>query len=153
MSVSKKNAEGYQDPTPYEALTRIQKEERIKTFRPLVFICSPYSGDIEANVIAARKYCKFAVDTGYIPIAPHLLYTQFMDDQDDYERKLGLRFGEILMDRCAEVWVFGSQVSSGMKNEISRAQCKGYPLRFFTTECKEVMSIGSYRHPRSEYRI
>jgi len=32
--VDKKNSEGYSDPTVYEALTNIQREER--TFKPLV---------------------------------------------------------------------------------------------------------------------
>ena len=78
MCVCKKNSEGYDDPTAYEALTRIEQEQRaLRAFRPIVYICSPYSGDVEKNVEAAQKYSRFAVDTGYIPIAPHLLFPQF----------------------------------------------------------------------------
>lgn len=47
MSISKFNAEGYYDPTPYEALLRIEREARKAPYRPMVFICSPYAGDIE----------------------------------------------------------------------------------------------------------
>ena len=65
MCVSKKNREGYDDPTAYEALTRIEQEQRaLRAFRPIVYICSPYSGDVEKNVEAAQKYSRFAVDTG-----------------------------------------------------------------------------------------
>ena len=62
MSVSKYNSEGYFDPTAYGALSTIDKEERaLRAFRPIVYICSPFAGDIEANVAAARRYSRFAV--------------------------------------------------------------------------------------------
>lgn len=154
MGIDKYNAERYKDPTAYEALTNIQREERdIKAFRPIVYVCSPYSGNVEANVEAARKYCRFAVDAGYLPIAPHLLYPQFLNDRDAFERKLGIRFGDILMDRCSEVWAFGSQISAGMKAEISRAQRKGYTLRFFDAECKEVTQHGGRGNARTQNRF
>ena len=70
-----KNAEGYPDPTAFGAFCAIEKEEKaLRAFRPIVYICSPYAGDIETNTAAARRYCRFAVEAGYIPIAPHLLF-------------------------------------------------------------------------------
>ena len=67
---SKYNSEGYYDPTTYEALFSIEKEERsLRTFRPIVYICSPYAGDVETNVQKARRYCRFAVDKHYLPYA------------------------------------------------------------------------------------
>ena len=63
---------------------------------------------------------------------------QFLNDDDPSERELGLFFGNALMSRCAEVWVFGSRISSGMEAEIKRAKWKGYHLRYFTEECQEV---------------
>ena len=66
MSINKFNSEGYYDPTTYEALTNIEKEERaLRAFRPIVYICSPYAGDVAANVENARRYSRFAVDAGY----------------------------------------------------------------------------------------
>ncbi len=44
MTISKYNAEGYYDPTKYAALINIEMEEKSARFRPLVYICSPYSG-------------------------------------------------------------------------------------------------------------
>ena len=79
MGINKYNCEGYYDPTPYEALTRIENEARkLHSFRPVVYICSPLSGDVEGNQEKAARYCRFAVDTGYIPIAPHLYFPRFM---------------------------------------------------------------------------
>ena len=44
MSINKFNSEGYYDPTAYEAMTAVEKEERaLRAFRPIVYICSPYA--------------------------------------------------------------------------------------------------------------
>ena len=142
MSISKFNSEGYYDPTAYEALTTVEHSEKNKnTFRPMVFICSPYSGEIESNTLAARRYSRFAADRGYIPIAPHLLFTQFLDDSLPAERELGLFFGNVLMSKCAEVWVFGTYVPYGMEAEIDRAKRRNYTIRYFNTNCEEVTNV------------
>lgn len=139
MSISKYNSEGYPDPTAFGALSSIENEARaLRAFRPIVYICSPFAGDIEKNVVAARTYSRFAVEQGYIPIAPHLLFPQFLDDSDPKERELGLFFGNAIMSKCSEVWVFGSHISSGMEAEIKRAKWKNYRLRYFTENLEEV---------------
>ena len=140
MNINKFNSEGYYDPTTYEALSSIENEERsLRTFRPIVYICSPYAGDVETNVQKARRYCRFAVDKGYIPIAPHLLFTQFLNDDSPKERQLGIFFGNAVMSKCSEVWVFGEHISNGMEAEIKRAKWKNYPLRYFSEDLEEGM--------------
>ena len=142
MSIDKRNGEGYPDPTAYEALSLIEKEERtLRAFRPIVYICSPYAGDIDKNVKAARDYSRFAVDKGFIPVAPHLLFPQFMNDIDPRECELGIFFGNALMSKCSEVWVFGSNISTGMHAEIKRARGKSYRLRYFTEDLEEVQDV------------
>lgn len=86
-----------------------------------MYICSPYAGDIEANVVAARRYSRFAVDKGYIPIAPHLLFLKFLNDA---EPELGLFFGNALMSKCSQIWAFGNRILSGMEAEINRVKWK-----------------------------
>ena len=56
MGINKYNSEGYYDPTVYEALSNIEKEEKAarRVYRPLVYICSPYAGDVERNVNMAK---------------------------------------------------------------------------------------------------
>lgn len=126
-------------PTAYGALSVIDKEERARpAFRPIVYICSPFAGDIDTNLKAARAYSRFAVEAGYIPIAPHLLFPQFLNGADPQERELGLFFGNALMSKCSEVWVFGKRISSGMEAEIQRAKWKNYRLRYFTENLEEV---------------
>ena len=120
-------------------MTLIEKEEKsLRAFRPIVYICSPYAGEIDKNVKAAQEYSRFAVDKGYIPIAPHLLFPQFLNDTIPTERQLGLFFGNALMSKCSEVWVFGKTISAGMQAEIKRAKWKNYRTRYFTENCEEV---------------
>ena len=54
MSVDMRNSEGYLDLTAYEAIKKVEQEQRSgRAFRPIVYICSPYAGDIAGNVDAA----------------------------------------------------------------------------------------------------
>ena len=47
-------------------IKKVEQEQRSgRAFRPIVYICSPYAGDIAGNVDAARRYSRFAVDKGY----------------------------------------------------------------------------------------
>lgn len=140
MSINKFNAEGYYDPTPHKALSNILKEKKKSTFRPLVYIASPFSGDAERNIERARGYCRFAISKGYIPLAPHLHYPQFMDDGDKEERELGLFFGLVLLGKCSEMWVF-NRISVGVAKEIAKAEKRGMPIRYFNNRCEEVGSL------------
>ena len=142
MGISRYNAEGYADPTAFAALSVIKTEERaLRKFRPLVYICSPFAGDVDNNIEAARRFSRFAVDSGYIPIAPHLLFPQFLNDNIVQERKLGLFFGNVLMSKCSELWVFGDRISGGMEDEISRAEQKNYTIRYFTESDGGIMEV------------
>lgn len=140
MGISKYNHEGYPDPTTYEALSNIAKEEQAakRVYRPLVYICSPFAGDIENNVNMARIYSRFAVRNDCIPLTPHLLFPQFMDDSIVSERELALFMGLVLLTKCEQVWVFGRIISKGMAAEIEKAEKKRIPVRYFTEELEEV---------------
>ena len=138
MNINKFNAEGYADPTAYEALTNIAIKNKKAAFKPLVYICSPYSGDVDANTQNARRYSRFAVNQNCIPLTPHLLYPQFLNDKNSSEREMGLFFGIVLLGKCSEVWVFGDTVSSGMAAEIAKAKRKKQTIRYFTDTCEEV---------------
>lgn len=131
--IAYKNAEGYCDPVPYAAINKLDKE--IKKFRPIVYICSPFAGDMEGNTQKARKYSRFAVDQGAIPIAPHLLLPQYMDEST--ERDLAMQMNMVLLAHCLELWVFGSYISEGMEAEIARAKQRRIKIRYFTEELKE----------------
>ena len=139
--MNNKNAEGYPDPTAATALENVTRAEDARVHRPLVYIASPYAGETEDNISRAKGYCRFAVSKGVIPLAPHLLYPQFMDDSDEDQRILGLRFAISLLYRCDELWVFGEKVSAGMAKEIEKAEKRGMRIRRFNSKCEEVKAI------------
>lgn len=124
----KRNGEHYPDPTAYKAIRKAVSPKF--PFRPVVYVCSPYSGDIEANVRKARRYCRYAADQGCIPLAPHLLFPQFLDEKT--ERNLALFMGIALLSKCAALWIFGESISQGMEVEIRYAQKKGKPIKYIS---------------------
>lgn len=139
MSINKFNQEGYKDPTAYTALTNVHKTEKTtKAYLPIVYICSPYAGDIVRNVENARRYSRFAYEEGAIPFAPHLLFPQFMDDSNFKERRTAINFNKIMLSKCDELWVFGSRFSSGMSDEICEAERKYMKIRYFTENLEEL---------------
>lgn len=142
MSINRFNSEGYYDPTTYEALTNVIREEKVATkpsFKPLMYICSPFDGDVEINIKNARKYCRFAIESNYIPFAPHLIFPQFMDDNNPAERELAMHFNYVMLGKCDELWVFGSTISNSMQREITKAKNRHQTIRYFSEELKEVL--------------
>lgn len=146
MWISKFNSEGYHDSTAYEVLKTVEKEERAAKkqrsdeFRPLVYICSPYRGNEMKNVENARRYCRFAIDNKAIPMAPHLLYPQFMDDSNPEERYLAIHtINYVLVGKCQEMWIFGDYISEGMAREIALAERRRMKIRYFTEDLEEVL--------------
>ncbi len=137
--MDRRNSEGYPDPTAYEALTAVAKSE--KPYLPLVYIASPFSEDTERNTERAQGYCRFAISKGCIPLAPHLHYPQFMDDDDREQRELGMFFALVLLGKCDELWVFG-QPSEGMSREVAKAKKRGIPIKYYNHKC-EVLEYGT----------
>lgn len=125
------NQEGYKDPTA-EAAIRVSERKKPK-YMPLVYICSPYSGDVEKNIEKAKKYSRYALQKGYIPIAPHLYLPQFMDDKT--ERELAMFIDLVLLSKCTQIWVFGDEITNGMAEEITRAMDKNMPVRRMKGDC------------------
>lgn len=140
MKTYKYNGEHYYDPTASAALSKIEQEGSIPYRRPLVFVSSPYAGDMKRNTSNARRYARFAVDQGAIPLPPHLLYPQILDENIPEERDLGLQFGLALLKKCDEIWLFGEVLSMGMARELEAAKQHKMRIRYFTDRCKEVPS-------------
>ena len=113
------------------ALEKVGPMEKTK----LIYVASPYAGEVRENVKNARRYCKFVMDEGHIPYAPHLLFTQFLDDDIPTERALGLDLGLQMIYRCDELWAFGD-ISSGMQKEVLRALNLDKPIKRFNEDCQ-----------------
>ena len=99
-----------------------------------IFICSPFQGNEEFNIRYAKQYARFAYTQGFLPVAPHLYFPQFLKEMRAEERMDGIQYGLNLMQECKAVWVFGEQISEGMYLEITEATRLGIPIKYFTEE-------------------
>lgn len=113
--------------------------------KKLIYICSPCrgnDGNYEHNIEMAQYYCRTVMHMfpNLLPIAPHVYFTQFLDDSDPCERRMGMVAGMELLERCSEVWVFGMEnPSAGMKKEIAKANELGIPI----VDAAEALTIHS----------
>lgn len=139
MGVSRFNSEGYFDPTPHDALSNIEKEQR-RVWKPLVYVASPFAGDEAQNTENAIRYCRFAVDSGAIPLAPHLFLPRFMSETA--ERDAAMFMNMVFLGKCEQLWVFGVKITDGMAAEIAKAKKRQMPIRYFTDTCEEVKDGG-----------
>ena len=99
---------------------------------PIIYICSPYSGNVQHNIEMACRYSRFAVDEGYVPITPHLWLPLFLSEE--IERELAIGIDLRLMDVCTELWVCGDLISDGMRREMSYAADLGIPIQHVKEE-------------------
>jgi len=106
----------------------------------LVYICSPLRGDIEGNIRRANRYCRFAAWEAVVPLAPHTIFTQFLDDNDKEERNAGRYLGLELLKRCDELWCFGDKITEGMNAEIKISKKLQIPVVYFNDRCERLVS-------------
>ena len=120
----------------------------------LIYVASPYAGDIKRNVEFAKQACRHVMEQGHAFFAPHLLYPQLLDDSDPQERQFGLDMGLTMLSKCDGLWAFGDHISLGMYAEIDEAKRLGIPVQrikgFELTE-KEVLDVA--RHPLCSMRL
>ena len=76
----------------------------------MIYICSPYAGNTEENIAFARQACGYAIRQGAVPLAPHLLYPQILNDSVPEERETGIRLGLEMLERCEELWICGDRI-------------------------------------------
>ena len=100
-----------------------------------IYICSALRSNVQENIRKAKEYCRWAaVECGVIPIAPHLLFPQFLDDDIEAEREIGISFGLKLLKECSALWYFGDKVTGGMVIEINEAFRLGIPVKYVSAE-------------------
>ena len=94
------------------------------------YICSPFRAETEEqkqkHVDYARKLLKDMLLFNNITIAPHLLYTQILDDSNKKDRDFAMRLCRGWVSRANTI-VVGCRygISEGMKQEIALAEKLG----------------------------
>ena len=99
--------------------------------RPII-LESPYRGQIDRNVKYARLCFREAfLRYGDIPVASHLLYTQVLDDNNHFERHIGIQGNFVWTDLCQTVVVYTDLgFSEGMEAAILNARAKKKHVEF-----------------------
>lgn len=90
----------------------------------LLFISHPASGDLEGNTKKVMNICRFWWRKGYIPIAPHLLFSYMTDDRD---RTWVMRICYAIIMLCPVFLSYGD--SPGCKEELAFAQRMGKHIK------------------------
>ena len=86
---------------------------------------------MEQNIENAKNYCRYIVkEYGAIPIAPHIYFTQFLNDEIEEDREFGLSAGLFLLSDCDELWYFGDSITQGMTQEICFALEHNIPVKY-----------------------
>ncbi len=113
--------------------------------KKIIYVASQYSGDVVQNTERARYFSRFvAMKCRQAPYTPHLLFTQFMDDDDPEERDLAIELNLEFLEKADELWVFMDQkhgvyiISKGMQLEINHAWALDLKIRFFTILCQPI---------------
>ncbi len=119
----------------------------------LVFAASPLRGktpeEEKQNIEYVRDKCKRLYKTRKeVAFAPHLYFTQFLDDQIEEERQAGMKFGLQIMDLCCDkMYVFGDRITEGMTVEIEFAIERGIKIEY-VPDPEEFFAPKSSRPPR-----
>lgn len=110
--------------------------------RKMIYVSSPYRSyadnegrrklQVARNIGVAKTACERVARLGAIPIAPHLYFTQFLNDDDSEDRVLGMKLGLDVLESCDELWlVTDSLISTGMMAELEKAVELNLPVRVF----------------------
>ena len=88
----------------------------------VVFIVSPYRGDIEQNEAFLAECFRDSIARGECPVAGHAMYPRVLMDADPEERALGVALGHVLMACSDRVAVYAKLgVSDGMRLDVAEA--------------------------------
>jgi len=149
--IDRAKAEGLWDLSVFEDKSRnwpvFQPEVRVQAVnpdRPFAYVCSPFRGDVEKNTARAREYCRQVYEAGYTPLAPHLYFTQFLNDDYPKERVAGMEMGVALLPMCRVLLVCGNDITEGMKAEIQHANRIGVEVCNLEN-IPPIPSLNSYR--------
>jgi hypothetical protein len=120
-----------------------------------VFVCSPLSGDIKANILRAQWYSKTLMEEEYrfrrkiVPFASHAFFPYFLDDEVPADRILGRKCALAFLAACDAIYVYvpsvpnqglrrlfkkrrldRQDISSGMRHELEEAKKMGLEIQY-----------------------
>lgn len=107
---------------------------------------------LKANAEFVRLVCLRAVRQGWNPLASHIFYTEFLNDDDEQLRSLGIQLGIEWGIHAQAVWAClreGEELSEGMAFALYRYEGLGKPIQI--QRCHpdgELIEVIEERNPR-----
>ena len=131
------NAEGYSDPTAYQAIRNCLRENQIG-YMPLVMI---YSSEKDPEAKMVRKGACFALQNNCIPVSPQLICQDCFYGECRVDQVKARRIALILLNKCKEIWFVGEGDDAFIPRLIDKAFSLGIKLRFYSDSMKEVINV------------
>lgn len=99
----------------------------------IVYIAHAISSDVPKNLRRIREILRMILVSGqdhYCPIAPYLPLFDVLDNSNPEHYKLGLNANKHYFERrfVDELWVFGEDISRGVRQEAAWAYEFGIPV-------------------------
>lgn len=119
--------------------------------KPIAFVASPYAGlDVERNEQFAIGLCRqIALETGYLPFAPHLYFTRFLNDKVPAERELGISYARTMQEIAVRCGFFvppwRDRFSVGMVHEHNLAVALRKPVDQAIDEAETRLLIANWK--------
>lgn len=107
-----------------------------------IFISHPIAGDVSGNMSKVLAICEQVHREGHVPVVPYLVSLQYLNDIIQEDRQLGIDANLACFERrfIDEVWLFGNEISKGMRGEIILAREFNIPVIAKTEETKKELA-------------
>lgn len=101
-----------------------------------VYICHPLRGDVEGNLEKVKNIVREVCCEEIVAFAPHLAFAPVFADHIPEQRARGISTDLALLrsGKIDELWVYGEQLTEGMKFELEVCLEHNIPIR-----CKSPM--------------
>ncbi len=94
---------------------------------PFAYVCAPGKGGNATELNKIREYCRQLFEAGYLPIAPALLFPQFLNLRAAKERQAAVEMAHSLLRRCRMVVACGPQITEEMVCDLMLARRLNIP--------------------------
>ena len=96
--------------------------------RPLAYVCAPGRSHKDIYAGYTKEYCKTLFEHGYTPIAPTLLFSQFIDLTKPDQQNEAQAMNKVLIRKSRIMFVCGENITPTMQSEMLYAKDIGMTL-------------------------
>ena len=109
----------------------------------IIYIAHQFANDPKGNIKRILNICKEVHSKDILPFTPYMAALHYLNDTIPEERALGMTLSAEFFKRKVidEVWLCGSTISNGMKEEIKLAKKYNIPIKFHNKELEKVLKV------------